>query len=509
MVVNEVRPVKRSPRNSWCDVALSIALALVPSAAARATSPGSRRCRRPSGIAAYSAEVLPLLRRALERSTSSPSPPQRSRRRVQRARLRVEASAPALRPDGLPAGQRRVPRLHVGLPLPLSGPGRPARRAGASGARAGAAQRWQPRATTTWPSFAPTIPTRRPTSATGGRRRPRRAAVPHWPHVRLVLEGARLARRAQPRGCCADCAADTRGGGRRRADGRRGSDPPPAIAGGRLRCAPAADSGDAIVRRGVRRRDAGEAPRPLLSTPRRARRPSIHACTCCSSAPRPSLRRRGRRHAAGRIADRVHVTGYVRRRGAAPGICRRPTSAPVCAGRPTARRRRRGCAASPPGERRWSPTLPISVDVPTLDPRGWRCSTRRRLRAHRSPSASTSSTKTARCGWRSIGSPRTNAPAAARQIRTRLVGSASSARDMADDYIASWPRGVVPAPRIDLPAHLAETTARRPGRRRADGRGARLAGLSRLSHAGPRVLVRAPDSVRWCSPCRCSCSPCR
>ena len=62
---------------------------------------------------AYSAELLPLLRRAGHRSTASPRP-------TPSDFVWKKRRAP-LRPDGVSAGQRRVPRLHVGLPLPLSG----------------------------------------------------------------------------------------------------------------------------------------------------------------------------------------------------------------------------------------------------------------------------------------------------------------------------------------------------------------------------------------------------
>ena len=50
-------------------------------------------------------------------------------------RFRLAAPAGSLRSDRLSDRQRRVPRLHVALPVPVSGAGRPARRAPAPRAR--------------------------------------------------------------------------------------------------------------------------------------------------------------------------------------------------------------------------------------------------------------------------------------------------------------------------------------------------------------------------------------
>ena len=151
-----------------------------------------------------------------------------------------------------------------------------------------------------------------------------------------------------------------------------------------------------------------------------------HTGEADSASPSRAERGRGAAAAAARDArrrtraDHYDVHGRCARAGASPIVCtspatspttdlpdylRPPISAPACAGRPTARPRRRGCAALPPGGRRSSPISRTLVDVPTLDPRGWRVlDTAPARRRSRSPSASTCSTKIIRCSSRSSGS---------------------------------------------------------------------------------------------------------
>ena len=94
-----------------------------------------------SGIATYSADLLARARRrAGDRPLCRwPRPDAAGRADLRRPRLRLEAPAQSLRSDHLPARQRAVPRLHVGLSRALPGPRRAARSAAAPRARAASA----------------------------------------------------------------------------------------------------------------------------------------------------------------------------------------------------------------------------------------------------------------------------------------------------------------------------------------------------------------------------------
>ena len=143
----------------------------------RTTAPGERFVRLAvftplaparSGMAHYAAELLPALSRRHAIDVFAEPPAGRGRRagrhrRVRRARLRLEArTAEPLRPDGLPARERPVSRLHVGLPDALPRPGRPARPPTAPVAGAGASGK-RTRRTATGRSWRSTTRTPRPT----------------------------------------------------------------------------------------------------------------------------------------------------------------------------------------------------------------------------------------------------------------------------------------------------------------------------------------------------------
>ena len=95
-----------------------------------------------SGIAAYSAEVVPLLmpRFGALDLYSAPLSGRTSLTCDRPGRVHLAPPAPALRPRRLPARQLEGPRFHVELPVPISRPAGAARRASASGPRALAAQ---------------------------------------------------------------------------------------------------------------------------------------------------------------------------------------------------------------------------------------------------------------------------------------------------------------------------------------------------------------------------------
>ena len=324
--------------------------------AARTASRGSARCRRrrraspPTRLKSSPGSALAVSRStSTSRRSTAPTPPTAEPVR----RLRVAPPARAVRPGRLPARQRRLPRLHVGLPVPLPGAGRPARRPGAPGARAVPAGRLDaaPR-TTTSHEFAANHPDApaRPRLCWSPRASAARSSATGR-CVRLVLQAARLAAvhsaalaarlaerygvevQAVPMGV-ADPLAATGGSSAGEVRARHGLQP------------------DDVVHRRVRRPHAREA--AAAGASRRSRRlaadrPNLHLLLVGSPAAplrRRSPMRSGWASPGGCTSPGSSPTPTCRR------TCRPPTSARACAGPPTARPRPRGCGCSPPGGRR-------------------------------------------------------------------------------------------------------------------------------------------------------------
>ena len=334
-----------------------------------------------SGIAAYSAEALPLAARprmstwtcSWTRSTDLPEGTRAARDFVWMHRRHP------LRPHGVPARERRVPRLHVGIPLPLPGPGRPARRAAASGARAGAAATARcprrgrlPRGVRLEPSRR-----RRADSATSSRKAWRHALFGSGRTSRLVLRAARLAA-VHSAELAARLAAEHDVDVRRNPDGRgrparrrRRARPPPRCARAtasrmtRLWSAPSAADPEKRLPRAYRRR-------------RRAGRDASARSTSCSSERRRRTTTCAPMPSRAGIADRVHVTGFVADADLPGATCRPRTSVRACAGRPTARRRPRGSAPWPPVGPPSSPTWPIRPSCRSCTPTRGSARARRR-----------------------------------------------------------------------------------------------------------------------------------
>ncbi len=129
-----------------------------------------------SGIADYSADVLPAIAAGHQVDVFVASRPRSAARRRRRGvadprRARVSLARPpwsALRPGRLPARQRLVPRLHVAVPVRVPGPGRPARRAPAPRARVVACSGGAVQSRTTATSSSSTIPPPLPGAAAIG-----------------------------------------------------------------------------------------------------------------------------------------------------------------------------------------------------------------------------------------------------------------------------------------------------------------------------------------------------
>ena len=320
-----------------------------------------------SGIAAYSADVAAAARRAtLRRSTASP--------RRQRRATSCGGAPHSLRSRRLPARQRAVPRLHVGVPRRVSGAGRAARCAAASRARArsllaAAARRRLPRASsgTTIPDAARDF-AEYAVEGLGG------PIYYFWPMLRVVMRTARAGRGAQ-------CARRRRPA--RRVSGRRAS----------KRFTSARRRRPAGRRRAVdefARRSACRTTQSLFAafgkiTAEKRDRADLRAFGAdrrASAIERSSAagrrRVRVRRHArsawpASAHGSRIHVTGYMPRRAigdylAAADVC-------LCLRWPTALETSASwlqCLA--PGGHHHHRSRPL-VDVPSIDPRSRRSST--------------------------------------------------------------------------------------------------------------------------------------
>ena len=273
-------------------------------------------------------------------------------------------------------GNAPLPRLHVGVPRPLSGPRGAARRTTASRARAHAAAAVAVRGrTTTGANSGSTIPTPTRIVAELGVVGLLGSLTYLWPMLRIVVD-------VQP-ACCSSTTngwpTDSRDASRsvHRSSSRWVCREP--------RTAPRRATQDSSAARhcrrrrrvhGVRQGDAGEAhprgdPRAGVDCRRRFR--DAHLLLAGEAVDYYDMASEARSLG---IDDRVTIAGYVTTRRSTT-TWRRRTCVCACDGRPRARRRRRGCDAWPPGSRRSRPTSCTRWTIPTLDPRNWSaCSVR-------------------------------------------------------------------------------------------------------------------------------------
>ena len=310
-----------------------------------------------SGIAAYSADLLPRLgsrRHAIDRLFPE----------ADGARLRLEAAAPSLRSGRLSARQRALPRLHVGLPRRVSGPRRAARCAAAPRARRGSCSS-RSGSTTTAASSGTTIRTRArdfveyAVAGLGG------PIYYFWSMLRVVMRTARLVAVHNPR-VAADLREEFPGVAIERCirHGRPQTARPERRRRARGACAPALGVPDDAVRvRGLRQGDGRETDRARSSAPSPRSSPRAPTCICCWPATRPTIRRSTEQlpASASRGASTSPATCQTRRSAT---TSRRPTPACACAGRPRWKRRRRGCSAWPPARPTVITDLAHLVDIP-------------------------------------------------------------------------------------------------------------------------------------------------